>query len=110
MGARSSVAQSTGAPTEDHAYTEFVASEYYDKNGQKPQSEAALVKAVQSPEPSWEVYARLIDIYMTKSQYPKADALMAQAATRFEDSPVLLPRETHRAVPRGEDGSPTPRP
>ncbi|HEX3672884.1 MAG TPA: M48 family metalloprotease [Rhizomicrobium sp.] len=91
-GAHASVVQSVAAPTEDHAYTEFVASEYYDNTGQKGQSEAALVKAVQSPEPSWEVYSRLIDIYMQKAQYPKADALMAQAVTRFEDSPVLLPK------------------
>ncbi|MGH6871835.1 MAG: M48 family metalloprotease [Rhizomicrobium sp.] len=86
------VAASTGAPTADHAYTEFVASEYYAGAGEKPQSEAALVKAVQSPEPSWEIYSRLIDIYIQQQAWPKADTLMAQAVTRFEDSPVLLPK------------------
>jgi Zn-dependent protease with chaperone function len=91
-GARNDVAASTGAPTADHAYTEFVASEYYEGAGQKPMSEAALEKAVKSPEPSWQVYSRLIDIYMDQHLYPKADTLMAQAVTRFEDSPVLLPK------------------
>lgn len=91
-GAGHDVVSSTGAPTSDHAYTEFVASEYYDNAGQKPQSEAALVKAVQSPEPSWEIYSRLIDVYITQSAWPKADALMAQAVVRFEDSPVLFPK------------------
>ncbi|HTQ13383.1 MAG TPA: M48 family metalloprotease [Rhizomicrobium sp.] len=86
------VIASTGAPTTDHAYTEFVASEYYDGAGQKPQSEAALVKAVQSPEPSWQIYSRLVDIYMEQQAWPKADALMAQAVTRFDNSPVLLPK------------------
>ncbi len=101
--ARVEVARSTTPPTTDHAYTEFVASEYYEKNGQSPQSEAALVKAVQSPEPSWEIYSRLIDIYMQKGMYPKADVLMAQAVTRFEDSPVLLPKRIDLFHAEGRD-------
>ncbi|HEY1630310.1 MAG TPA: M48 family metalloprotease [Rhizomicrobium sp.] len=92
VSARNQVAISTAAPTTDHAYTEFVASEYYDNTGQKPASQAALEKAVRSPEPSWQVYSRLIDIYMDQHQYPKADTLMAQAVARFESSPVLLPK------------------
>ncbi len=44
-----SVTTSTQQPTTDHAYTEFVASEYYDLNKNEAQSEAALLKAVQGP-------------------------------------------------------------
>jgi predicted Zn-dependent protease len=104
-GTRAYVIGATAAPTSDHAYTEFVASEYYEGAGQKPLSEAALVKATQSAEPSWEVYSRLIDIYMQQNAYPKADALMAQAVTRFDDSPVLLPKriELLRAEGRQSD-------
>ncbi|HEY8948020.1 MAG TPA: hypothetical protein VIM56_03960, partial [Rhizomicrobium sp.] len=61
-------------------------------SGQAPLSEAALNKAVQGPEPSWEVYSRLTDIYIAKQQYPKAQALMDQAVTRFDHSPVLYPK------------------
>jgi hypothetical protein len=104
-GTRTYVIDSTAAPTSDHAYTEFVASEYYEGANQKPLSEAALVKATQSAEPSWEVYSRLIDIYMQQNAYPKADVLMAQAVTRFDDSPVLLPKriELLRAEGRQSD-------
>jgi hypothetical protein len=91
-GARTDVAHSIVSPTTDHAYTEFVASEYYDKNGNKPGSEAALVKATQGSEPSWQVYSRLIDYYIAQQQYPKAQAAMDQAVTRFDNSPVLYPK------------------
>ncbi|HEY2069065.1 MAG TPA: M48 family metallopeptidase [Rhizomicrobium sp.] len=102
---RIDVGRSTGAPTADHAYTEFVASEYYENTGQKPLSEAALVRATQSSEPSWEVYSRLIEIYIERRDFGKADALMAQAVSRFEDSPVLLPKriELFRAEGRQSD-------
>lgn len=91
-GARADITKSTVPPTGDHAYTQFVASEYYDKNGNKPQSEAALVKAANGPEPSWQVYSRLIDYYIAQQQYPKAQAAMDQAVTRFDNSPVLYPK------------------
>jgi tetratricopeptide (TPR) repeat protein len=91
-GTRTDIARSTVSPTTDHAYTEFVASEYYDKNGQKPQSEAALVKATNGAEPSWEIYSRLIDYYIAQQQYAKAQAAMDQAVTRFDNSPVLYPK------------------
>ena len=91
-GARADISRSTVSPTTDHAYTEFVASEYYDKNGQKPQSEAALVKATNGAEPSWEIYSRLIDYYIAQQQYAKAQAAMDQAVTRFDNSPVLYPK------------------
>ncbi|HSZ74009.1 MAG TPA: M48 family metallopeptidase [Rhizomicrobium sp.] len=87
-----SVTTSTQQPTTDHAYTEFVASEYYDLNKNEAQSEAALLKAVQGPEPSWEVYSRLLNIYMKRSDWQKAETLMEQAVPRFDNSPVLLPK------------------
>lgn len=90
--AQAAVQRSVTVPTSDHAYTEFVAAEYYDGKKQDELSEAALVKATNGPEPSWEVYSRLLDIYIARNDYPRAQALMAQAVTRFEDSPVLLPK------------------
>jgi predicted Zn-dependent protease len=103
-GTRADVISSTAVPTSDHAYTEFVASEYYEGANQKPLSEAALMNATQSAEPSWEVYSRLIDIYMQQNAYPKADALMAQAVTRFDDSPVLLPKRIELLRAEGRQG------
>ncbi|HXC56868.1 MAG TPA: M48 family metallopeptidase [Rhizomicrobium sp.] len=90
--ARSEVTRSSTAPTADHAYTQFVAYEYYDKNGQKPQSEAALQRAANGPEASWEIYSRLIDVHIARGDWPGAQRLMDQAVVRFEDSPVLLPK------------------
>ncbi|MBV9571307.1 MAG: M48 family metalloprotease [Alphaproteobacteria bacterium] len=86
------VASSTANPTADHAYTQFVAAEYYELDRQNALSEAALVKAANGPEPSWEVYSRLTDIYIGRGDYPKAQALMDRAVVRFENSPVLLPK------------------
>ncbi len=90
--ARSEVTRSSTAPTADHAYTQFVAYEYYDKAGQKPQSEAALTRAANGPEASWEVYSRLIDLHMARNDWAGALRVMDQAVIRFEDSPVLLPK------------------
>ena len=50
--AKAYVTSSTSNPTADHAYTEFVAAEYYELGKQAPLSEAALVKAANGPEPS----------------------------------------------------------
>jgi Zn-dependent protease with chaperone function len=86
------VQRSVTAPTFDHAYTEFVAAEYYAGAGQEPQSVAALVNAVNGPEPSWAVYSRLADIYIAHRDYSKARALMDRAVMQFDDSPVLLPK------------------
>lgn len=90
--ARGYVTSSTSNPTADHAYTQFVAAEYYQLGQQGTLSEAALVKAANGPEPSWEVYSRLTDIYVSRGDYPKAQALMDRAVVRFENSPVLLPK------------------
>ena len=103
--AQAYVVSATANPTADHAYTEFVAAEYYQLGRQAPQSEAALVKAANGPEPSWEVYSRLADLYMARSDYAKAQALMEQAVRRFENSPVLLPKriEVLRGAGRESD-------
>ena len=100
--ARSEVTRSSTAPTTDHAYTQFVAYEYYDKNGQKPQSEAALQRAVNGPEASWEVYSRLIDVHAARADWAGALKLMDQAVVRFEDSPVLLPKHIQLLVGSGD--------
>jgi hypothetical protein len=102
--ARSEVMRSSTAPTSDHAYTQFVAYEYYDKNNQKPLSEAALQRAANGPEASWEVYSRLIDIYLARKDYPGAQRLMDQAVTRFEDSPVLMPKRIQILAGQGDFG------
>ncbi|HTU00095.1 MAG TPA: M48 family metallopeptidase [Rhizomicrobium sp.] len=101
-GAAGQVQRATTPPTADHAYTDFVAAEYYDSRNPK-MSEAALVRATQSPEPSWEVYAKLTDIYISRSDYSHAQALMDQAVIRFEDSPVLLPKRIQLYRLEGRD-------
>jgi Zn-dependent protease with chaperone function len=105
VGARFSVAASTGMPTANHAYTEFVAAEYYQLGRQNALFEAALLKAASGPEPSWEVYSRLVDIYLGRHDYVKAQALMDEAVRRFDNSPVLLPKriEVLRASGRQAD-------
>ena len=85
------ISRSTSKPTHDHAYTEFVASEYYSNVGQTKQSEAALVEAVNGPEPSWAVYSRLIDFYAHEQKFAQEQSAMDQAVARFGDSPVLYP-------------------
>ena len=94
--------RSSTAPTSDHAYTQYVAYEYYGKNGQKPQSEAALQRAANGPEASWEIYSRLIDVHAARGDWAGALALMDQAVVRFEDSPVLLPKHIQLLVGSGD--------
>jgi len=96
------IQRSSAAPTSDHAYTAFVAAEYYDTRNPKL-SEAALVRATQSPEPSWEVYAKLTDVYIARHDYGRAQTLMDQAVVRFEDSPVLLPKRIQLYRLEGRD-------
>ncbi|GEM_PF-2911983 len=79
------------APTSNHAYTEYVVAELYDQEKNSAQSEAALLRAVNGPEPSWAVYSRLANIYIARGEWAKAQALMDQANARFDNSPVLLP-------------------
>ncbi len=89
---QASVQQSTQQPTDDHAYTQFVASEYYDLAKDEPRSEAALLEAIKGPEPSWQVYSRLLNIYLGRKDFAKAQGVMDGAVTRFDNSPVLLPK------------------
>ena len=86
------VAHASAKPTSDHAYTQFVAAEYYDMNRKSNLSEAALRRAANGPEPSWEVYSRLIDIHIARNDWSGAKTLMDQAVLRFDNSPVLLPK------------------
>ena len=102
--AKAALQKSTGAPTQNHAYTQFVAYEYYDYSKQPAQSEASLEAAVNGPEPSWEVYSRLADIYIRRKDYNGAQKLMDQAVTRFDNSPVLLPKRIEILEGLGRDG------
>jgi tetratricopeptide (TPR) repeat protein len=86
------VQRSITAPTMDHAYTEYVAAEYYARLGQEPRTVTALLNAVNGPEPSWAVYSRLADTYIAHRDFSKAKELMDRAVTQFDDSPVLLPK------------------
>ena len=86
------VAHANAKPTSDHAYTQFVAAEYYDMNRKSNLSEAALQRAANGPEPSWEVYSRLIDIHTARNDWQGAQSLMDRAVLRFDNSPVLLPK------------------
>ena len=97
------VTRAIAVPTSDHAYTGFVAAEYYDSRNPKL-SEAALTRAAAGPEPSWEVYSRLTDVYIARNDYAHAQALMDQAVIRFEDSPVLLPKRIQLYRLQGRDG------
>jgi predicted Zn-dependent protease len=101
--AQAQIARATAAPTSDHAYTGFVAAEYYDSRNPKL-SEAALARAAAGPEPSWEVYSKLTDVYIARNDYAHAQALMDQAVVRFEDSPVLLPKRIQVYRLQGRDG------
>ena len=100
--AQAQIARATAAPTSDHAYTGFVAAEYYDSRNSKL-SEAALARAAAGPEPSWEVYSKLTDVYIARNDYGRAQALMDQAVVRFEDSPVLLPKRIQVYRLQGRD-------
>jgi predicted Zn-dependent protease len=103
--AQAQVARSVTAPTADHAYTDYVAAEYYDARNQDRLAEAAMLRAIASPEPSWEVYSTLTSYYISHNNYAKAQQLMDQAVVRFEDSPVLLPKriELYRLEGRDAD-------
>jgi len=61
------VLRSTAAADPRSRYTEFVASEFYGTAGKPQLSELALEKAVKGPEPSWEIYSRLLDVYMARN-------------------------------------------
>lgn len=103
--AQRNVITAVAHPTNDHAYTQYVASEYYAREQQPALSEAALVQAKNGPEPSWEVYSKLIDLDMARQDYAGAQAIMDEAVTRFSDSPVLLPKriEVLRAQGRNDE-------
>ncbi|HEX3810699.1 MAG TPA: M48 family metallopeptidase [Rhizomicrobium sp.] len=102
-GAQGAVGKAITVPTTDHAYTEYVAAEYYDQKKMGPQTEAALQKAVNGPEPSWAVYSKLASIYIARGDWAKAQSLMDQADARFDNSPVLYPKRIEVAKGAGRD-------
>ena len=105
QSAGAEVARAIAAPTVDHAYTDYVAAEYYQGRRQDWLSLAALRRAADGPEPSWEIYTRLIDVYISINDFKNAQATMDKAVIRFEDSPVLLPKRIQllRLEGRGDD-------
>jgi len=103
-GAGAEVARAIAPPTVDHAYTDFVAAEYYQGRRQDRLSLAALKRAADGPEPSWEIYTRLIDLYIGVNDFKDAQAAMDMAVARFEDSPVLLPKRIQLLHLQGRDG------
>jgi Zn-dependent protease with chaperone function len=99
--AQAQILRAVGPPTADHAYTDYVAAEYYDGRNQDKLAEAAMLRAIAGPEPSWEVYSTLTTYYISHKNYPRAQQLMDQAVVRFEDSPVLLPKRIELYVLEG---------
>ncbi|MEY4880500.1 MAG: hypothetical protein RJB62_1969 [Pseudomonadota bacterium] len=79
-------------PTTNHAYTQFALARLRDSENNAAEAEAARRAAIASPEPSWIAYNAEIDERIEQSDFVGADATMAQAVARFEDSPVLLPK------------------
>ena len=49
-------------------------------------------QAIKGPEPSWQIYSRLLNIYIGRKDFAKAQGVMDGAVTRFDNSPVLLPK------------------
>jgi Zn-dependent protease with chaperone function len=90
--AQAQIARAVAPPTTNHAYTAYVAAEYYDGRNDDKAAEAAMLKAIAGPEPSWEVYSTMVSFYISRHNFPRAQQLMDQAVIRFEDSPVLLPK------------------
>ncbi|MEI9929649.1 MAG: hypothetical protein WDM89_03535 [Rhizomicrobium sp.] len=62
-----------------------------------------MLRAISSPEPSWEVYSTLTNFYVGQQNYARAQQLMDQAVVRFEDSPVLLPKRIQLYRLQGRD-------
>jgi len=79
-------------PTDNHAYTQFALARL--RNSQDREADAAMARAaaIASPEPSWIAYNAEIDQRLESGDITAADMVMADAVTRFEDSPVLLPK------------------
>lgn len=100
--AQTALQRSTQSPTADHAYTQFAAAEFYDLSKNDPAQEKALIAAASGPEPSWEVYSRLTDIYLARKDYTNASAMMDKAVVRFDNSPVILPKRIEVLTAQGK--------
>jgi Zn-dependent protease with chaperone function len=92
QSADAAAAKAIAAPTTDHAYTEYAVARYREVQGRSTQATAALNAAYKSTEPSWIAYDAVITIYLDRKDYNGASVVMASAQSRFEDSPVLLPK------------------
>lgn len=79
-------------PTGDHAYTQFALARLRASEARAAEAEAARAAAIASPEPSWIAYNAEIDARLESGDLAGADMVMADAVTRFDDSPVLLPK------------------
>jgi hypothetical protein len=90
--ARGAVDFAIREPTATHAYTQYPVSRLREIERQAAAAEAARQAALRSPEPSWIAYRSDIDAKIARADYAAADATMTEAVTRFEDSPVLLPK------------------
>jgi hypothetical protein len=101
--AQAQIARALAPPTANHAYTVYVAAEYYDGINKDKIAEAAMLRAIAGPEPSWEVYSTMVSYYVWRHNYPRAQQLMDQAVIRFEDSPVLLPKRIQLLRLQGRD-------
>ena len=101
--AQAQIARAVAPPTADHAYTDYVAVEYYDGQNKGKLAEAAMLRAIAGPEPSWEIYSTSMSYYIWRHNYARAQQLMDQAVVRFEDSPVLLPKRIQLYRLEGRD-------
>jgi hypothetical protein len=90
--AQGAVAFATREPTANHAYTQYPVSRLRELGRQQAEADAARQAALRSPEPSWIAYRSDIDAKMARGDYAGANVTMTEAVTRFEDSPVLLPK------------------
>jgi Zn-dependent protease with chaperone function len=101
--AQAQIARALAPPTANHAYTAYVAAEYYDGRNNDKLAEAAMMRAIAGPEPSWEVYSTMVSYYIWRHNYARAQQLMDQAVIKFEDSPVLLPKHIQLLRLQGRD-------
>jgi Zn-dependent protease with chaperone function len=91
--AKAALLQALAAPTADHAYTGYVAAMYYRKSNAAAQMEQTLRRAAAGPEPSWAIYSQLLNIYVEKRDWARAEELIEQASQRLDNSPLLLPKK-----------------
>jgi hypothetical protein len=90
-------------PTDDHAYTQFALARLRSSQGREADAAMARAAAIASPEPSWIAYNAEIDQRLESGDVAGADMVITDAVTRFEDSPVLLPKRISIQTSLGND-------